>query len=58
MMELTLKNLSSQQVITILSELVPDTELDKIVKLRLRNSQMPDEEIIGLLMKAAEKHTG
>ena len=57
-MELTLKNLSSQQVITILSELVPDTELNKIVKLRLRNSQMPDEEIIGLLMKAAEKHTG
>ena len=55
-MNLNLTNLSSQQVITILSELADSAALTAIIQMRMRNHNISDEEIIQQLTQAAAKY--
>lgn len=55
-MNLNLTNLSSQQVITILSELADSAALTAIIQMRMRNHNISDEEIIRQLTQAAAKY--
>jgi predicted Zn-ribbon and HTH transcriptional regulator len=55
-MDLNLKNLSSQQVISILSELANPTAVAAIVQMRMKNREMTDQQIIQQLTQAATKY--
>lgn len=55
-MNLNLTNLTEAQVINILSEIAPTSELSQLVRHRYANREMTDAEIIELLKSICTAH--
>jgi hypothetical protein len=55
-MNLTLKNLSNDQVINLLGELSPAAELCKITQERMKNRDMTQEQIIERLLEVCSDY--